>query len=224
MVSMLPFRLVQKFFLWILMKPIHCNLRKVDITFNLVIRFARVRECPPWCSIVGAKVTVHQFFCSLHKGLHIWYGFQMLTSLSWFDTKKDWWVLYIKVSVLLDRIWTHQRSNSKITYSSKNFHRKTNEGTLNLTPPDIGSYRIWDLHLFLFWDQSLVNSVLLYCFAKSCAWIESESTDIFCKFIEVPSFVFLCENFMLAGNTLVLKDAYVLRFASIQSVLQSVEF
>ena len=26
----------------------------------------RVRESPPWCSIVGAKVTVHQFFCILH--------------------------------------------------------------------------------------------------------------------------------------------------------------
>ena len=24
------------------------------------------RECPPWCSIVGATVTVHQFFCILH--------------------------------------------------------------------------------------------------------------------------------------------------------------
>ena len=23
-------------------------------------------ECPLWCSIVGAKVTVHQFFCILH--------------------------------------------------------------------------------------------------------------------------------------------------------------
>ena len=28
--------------------------------------FAWVRECPPWCSIVGATVTVHQFFCILH--------------------------------------------------------------------------------------------------------------------------------------------------------------
>ena len=28
--------------------------------------FAGVRECPPCCSIVGAKVTVHQFFCILH--------------------------------------------------------------------------------------------------------------------------------------------------------------
>ena len=26
----------------------------------------RVRECPPWCSIVDATVTVHQFFCILH--------------------------------------------------------------------------------------------------------------------------------------------------------------
>ena len=25
----------------------------------------RVCECPPWCSIVGATVTVHQFFCIL---------------------------------------------------------------------------------------------------------------------------------------------------------------
>ena len=25
-----------------------------------------VRECPPWCSIVGTTVTVHQFFCILH--------------------------------------------------------------------------------------------------------------------------------------------------------------
>ena len=27
---------------------------------------AGVRECPPWCSIVGATLTVHQFFCILH--------------------------------------------------------------------------------------------------------------------------------------------------------------
>ena len=27
---------------------------------------AGVLECPPWCSIVGATVTVHQFFCILH--------------------------------------------------------------------------------------------------------------------------------------------------------------
>ena len=26
-----------------------------------------VRECPPRCSIVGATVTVHQFFCILHN-------------------------------------------------------------------------------------------------------------------------------------------------------------
>ena len=29
--------------------------------------FAGVTECPPWCSIVGATVTVHQFFCILHS-------------------------------------------------------------------------------------------------------------------------------------------------------------
>ena len=29
--------------------------------------FAGVREWPQWCSIVGATVTVHQFFCILHS-------------------------------------------------------------------------------------------------------------------------------------------------------------
>ena len=28
--------------------------------------FPGVRECPPWCSFVGATVTGHQFFCILH--------------------------------------------------------------------------------------------------------------------------------------------------------------
>ena len=28
--------------------------------------FARVRECPQWCSIDGATVTVHRFFCILY--------------------------------------------------------------------------------------------------------------------------------------------------------------
>ena len=28
--------------------------------------FAGVRECPPWCSIFGSTVIVHQFFCILH--------------------------------------------------------------------------------------------------------------------------------------------------------------
>ena len=32
---------------------------------GLTFWFAGVRECPPWCSIVGATVTVHQFFCIL---------------------------------------------------------------------------------------------------------------------------------------------------------------
>ena len=53
------------------------------IWFNIVLRFkgltltppgtwsnlffAGVRECPPWCSIARATVTVHQFFCILHR-------------------------------------------------------------------------------------------------------------------------------------------------------------
>ena len=32
------------------------------------LSFAEVRECPPCCSIVGATVTMHQFFCILHIG------------------------------------------------------------------------------------------------------------------------------------------------------------
>ena len=37
-----------------------------SICIIYIIWFARVRECPRWCSIVDAKVTVHQFFCILH--------------------------------------------------------------------------------------------------------------------------------------------------------------
>ena len=33
--------------------------------------FVGVRECPTWCSIVGAAVTVHQFFCILHFLSHL---------------------------------------------------------------------------------------------------------------------------------------------------------
>ena len=31
--------------------------------------FAVIPECLPWCSILGATVTVHQFFCILHVWL-----------------------------------------------------------------------------------------------------------------------------------------------------------
>ena len=31
-----------------------------------------VPECPPWCSIVGATVTVHQYFYILHCSLSAW--------------------------------------------------------------------------------------------------------------------------------------------------------
>ena len=37
--------------------------------FNINVHFlwfSDVRECPSWCSIVCATVTVHQFFCILH--------------------------------------------------------------------------------------------------------------------------------------------------------------
>ena len=34
--------------------------------FKSTLWFAGVDECPPWCSIVGATVTVHQFFRILH--------------------------------------------------------------------------------------------------------------------------------------------------------------
>ena len=36
--------------------------------------FAGVRECPPWCSVVGALVTVHQFFCILHLAFLFYQG------------------------------------------------------------------------------------------------------------------------------------------------------
>ena len=49
----------------------HPNLLLVIIKNCLIwiwshLWFAGVHECPPWCSIVGDTVTVHQFFCILH--------------------------------------------------------------------------------------------------------------------------------------------------------------
>ena len=45
-----------------------CCLNLVKYPFRHLVPplVCRVRECPPWCSIVGATVTVHQFF-------YIWY-------------------------------------------------------------------------------------------------------------------------------------------------------
>ena len=50
------------------------RLPSYGIYISQLVRFARCctsvfdfRECPPWCSIVGATVTVHQFFCILHS-------------------------------------------------------------------------------------------------------------------------------------------------------------
>ena len=38
----------------------------------------RARECPPWCSIISATVTVHQFICILHKVQIFTPGYQYL--------------------------------------------------------------------------------------------------------------------------------------------------
>ena len=43
-----------------------CCGRDTSYIVLVHIQFARVSECPPWCSIVGATMTVHQFFCLLH--------------------------------------------------------------------------------------------------------------------------------------------------------------
>ena len=61
------------------------TIQAIHITHFKVIRhvFGFECECPLWCSIFGATVTVHQFYCVLHwdsyiqyletKGhLHIW--------------------------------------------------------------------------------------------------------------------------------------------------------
>ena len=55
--------LIADLFLYCYERDFMSNLQKSK-RFDLW--FAGVRECPPWCSIVGATVTVHQFFCILH--------------------------------------------------------------------------------------------------------------------------------------------------------------
>ena len=41
---------------------------------GLTSGFQGVRECPPWCSIVGDTVTVHHFFCILNLSLSTYYS------------------------------------------------------------------------------------------------------------------------------------------------------
>ena len=57
--------------------------------------FAGVRECPSWCSIVGATVTIHHFFCILLLTIDIF----LLTycSHSYYITQFNW----IHISVCL---------------------------------------------------------------------------------------------------------------------------
>ena len=64
--------------------------------------FAGVRECLPWCSIVDATVTVHQFFCILH-----------------YIEKKNINCLYLarlqtRICVRQKALFTHQRPNNEI--------------------------------------------------------------------------------------------------------------
>ena len=128
------------------------DVRKVDFTFNVVIKgymYDSALRC--WQVYLGL----------IHRRT---------------DEIDD---LYIKVAVLLNRIWPQQISNSKIPYSSKNFHRKkTCVGTLTLALMDTGSCSIWDLHLFYYtlrpvslelvmfpdfeFRTSLVTSILLF--------------------------------------------------------------
>ena len=61
-------------------------------------------------------------------------------------------------------------------------------------------------------------------FAKPIWWIESESRHIFYKVVPSAHIRYLCENSMIAHPALVMKDTFAPRFASIQSVLDSVEF
>ena len=68
-------------------KAIHsmhfCNITSKDMkpaTFEILpgtwshLWFTGVRECPPWCSIVGATVIVHQLF--LYFTYHSYYNKQ----------------------------------------------------------------------------------------------------------------------------------------------------
>ena len=79
-----------------------CIQKSLFILFISHLWFAGVRECPPWCSIVGATVTVHQFFCILH-----WYytcAFLVTRPLTLYH---NFWPSYLQLAVWLtfDKLW-----------------------------------------------------------------------------------------------------------------------
>ena len=67
------------------------------------IWFAGVRECPPWCSIVGATVTVHQFFCMLHYQFYWRCRFLYVNLVSYLN--KIWLCRFFFLSFFLPSIF-----------------------------------------------------------------------------------------------------------------------
>ena len=61
-------------------------------------------------------------------------------------------------------------------------------------------------------------------YAKPCEWIESESRHMFYKIDQSALICHFSEKSMIARAALVLKDAFAPHFASIHTILDSVEF
>ena len=77
--------------------------------------FAGVRECPPWCSIVGATVTVHQFFCILHCHKIVklcWLVFPIIH----YNERAWWYVLWLIGGITSH--WTIFQSYTRVSQNN----------------------------------------------------------------------------------------------------------
>ena len=81
--------------------------------------FPGVREYRPWCSIVGASVTVHQFFCILHwysKYFLVIYVFKIVIQ---YDAK---WIKIEELPIRYLSGWIHNsKSNLRVIWPAKMF-------------------------------------------------------------------------------------------------------
>ena len=144
-------------------------------------------------------------------------------------------ILYIKLSVSRYTIWTQQRINSKIKHKrtwkvSQNYlenfqkiHRVQNcLYACKLRCKCIFQYQCSASYHWIFTEITYMCTLNKY--AKPCEWIESESRHMLYKIDLSALICHFFEKSMIARAALVLKDAFAPLFASIHTILDSVEF
>ena len=147
-------------------------------------------------------------------------------------------ILYIKLTVPLFRIWTQQRINSKITY-------RVYARTWKFSQNYLGIFQKFHKDQnWVYACKSWCKCILQFQCSVSYHWIFTEITYMgtwnkflehvstftfnslnwFCKLTPSALIRYFCENSMITYARLVLTDTFAPLFASIQWILDSMDF